>query len=58
MVQEHAGSDCTLDRTLTYCGEDGWELVTVLPIDSTNTNQCMMRLIFKRPAPEKRSEGT
>lgn len=51
MVHERAGSDSMLDRTLTYHGADGWELVTVLPVDSSNTNQCLVRLIFKRPAP-------
>ena len=57
LVQERAGNDPMLDKTLTYYGADGWELVTVLPYDGSNLNRSAVRLIFKRAASPKRSEA-
>lgn len=56
LVLERAGWDTALDRTLTYHGADGWELVTMLPLDASNLNACVVRLIFKRPAREHEKE--
>lgn len=56
LVQERPGWDALLDRTLTYYGAAGWELVSMLPLDSSNLNSCTVRLIFKRPAPVNESE--
>lgn len=57
LVQERSGRDPMLDRTLAYYGQDGWELVALLPIDSSDVNNCLMRIIFKRPGSVPKESG-
>lgn len=48
-VEDRPGWDAMLDRTLTFYGADGWELVTAVPYNASNLGGCVVRLIFKRP---------